>query len=79
MHARQGLPRPRKERQVAPQCQCDTVDRCPPGPPGRPGPPGIPGAPGAPGPRGKFSSMKEVSLKYSEICGEKLANDECFL
>jgi hypothetical protein len=37
MQARVNVPKPRKERQAGPQCNCDSTDRCPPGPPGASG------------------------------------------
>lgn len=37
MQAKVNVPKPRKERQVGPQCNCDSTDRCPPGPPGADG------------------------------------------
>ena len=37
MQARVNVPKPRKERQAGPQCNCDSTERCPPGPPGASG------------------------------------------
>ncbi|TMS39132.1 hypothetical protein L596_005705 [Steinernema carpocapsae] len=74
MKAREGIARPRKERQAVPQCNCNSSGFCPAGQPGRPGVPGIPGqpgmkgAPGSAGNPGQGSSFEPVDSSGCRTC-----------